>query len=305
MSTISVRRGVPVTEARRRVGVEFGGIGARKDDIREALGLRLVDELTSDLRYAFRQLRQSPAFTIAAVLSLALGIGANTAIFTMLDALMWRALPVRNPESLLVVGRTTGAGFLTGFTYPQFDAMRARPDVVELAGYSSADFAVRVTVEDQGQPEPPVDAQLVSGNFFSLLGIAARVGRLIDPGDDRTPNGHQVTVLGHGYWERRFGADPAAVGRTLSIAGRPFTIIGVAPREFTGVDVGLVPDLFIPTMMQAVVMPVVGDLLVNQTLYRTWVQTLARVAPGVDARQAAPSSSRRTSSTCRRRSRAG
>ena len=282
-----VRTGVAATEARRRAGVEFGGLGARKDDIRDVLGLRLLDELTNDLRYAFRQLRQSPAFTIAAVLSLALGIGANTAIFTMLDALIWRALPVKDPESLLVVGRARGADFLTGFTYPEFDAMRAHADVVELAAYSAADFSVRVTVAEQGRPEPPIDAQLVTGNFFSLLGIAPRVGRLIEPADDRTPNGHPVVVLAHGYWERRFGADPAVIGRTLSIANTPFTIIGVAPRGFAGVDVGLAPDLFIPTMMQAVVMPVVGDLLGNQPLYRTWLQTLARLAPGVDTRRAA------------------
>jgi predicted permease len=282
-----IRTGVPAPEARRRARIEFGAMQARKEECREAVGLRLLDEVAGDLRYAFRQLRGTPAFTTAAVLSLALGIGANTAIFTLLDALMWRALPVKDPESLLVVGRSRGADVLTGFTYPQFDAMRANRDVVELAAYSSADFAVRVTVADHGRPEPPIDAQLVTGNFFSLLGILPRVGRLIGPDDDRTLNGHPVAVLAHGYWERRFGADPSVVGRTLSIANTPFTVIGVTPREFTGVDVGLSPDVFIPTMMQAIVMPVVGDVVVNQTLYRTWLQTLARLAPGVDARRAA------------------
>ena len=282
-----IRTGVSRAEAQRRAHIEFGAVEARKEECREAVGLRLIDEVTGDLRYALRQLRGSPAFTAVAVLSLALVIGANTAIFSLVNALMWRTLPVKSPDSLLVVGRTQGTEVLTGFSYPQFNAMRAERHVVELAAYSSADFPVRVTVAENGIPEPPIEAQLVTGEFFSVLGITPRVGRLIEAGDDRTPDGHPVAVLAYGYWERRFGADRSVVGRTLSIASTPFTIIGVTPRGFSGVDVGLSPDLFIPTMMQARVMPVVGDLLINQSLYRTWLQTIARLVPGVDRRRAA------------------
>ena len=128
-----IRSGASQTEARRRAGAEFGGIEAQKEGCREAVGLRLVDEAAGDLRYAWRHLGRSPAFTAAAVLSLALGIGANTAIFSLLDALLWRELPVNTPESLFVVARSDGAHVMTGFTYQQFNAMREHRDVVELA----------------------------------------------------------------------------------------------------------------------------------------------------------------------------
>ena len=115
------RTGVPIMEARRRAGVEFGGIGARKEDIREALGLRLVDEVTGDLRYAIRQLRQSPAFTVVAVVSLALGIGANTAIFSLMDAVLFRTLPVKNPQELYYLAHGSGPQVQTSSNYPLFE----------------------------------------------------------------------------------------------------------------------------------------------------------------------------------------
>jgi predicted permease len=243
-------------------------------------------DLLQDIGYTIRVLRRSPGFTAAIVLSLGLGIGANTAIFTLLDAVMWRMLPVRDPESLLVLGRSRAGVTQHGFTYPQFKAMADRSDMAELAAYSSAEFPVHVTVAVNGQPEPSIEAQLVSGGYFRLLGVLPAAGRLIGPDDDRVPGGHAVAVISDGYWNRRFARYPSALGSVISLSGTSFTIVGVTPPQFAGVEVGLAPDIFVPVMMQANVMPVVGDLIVEPSVNRTWLQTLARLKPGVSMAQA-------------------
>jgi predicted permease len=134
---------------------------------------------------------------------------------------------------------------------------------------------------DTGGVEPPITGQLVSGNYFDLLGVAPQHGRLIGPDDDRVPDGHPVAVISDGYWRRRFARNASAVGSTLTLSGLRFDVIGVTPPEFFGVEVGLAPDVYLPMMMQAAVMPVIGELLVKPTLNRTWVQVLARIDPAV------------------------
>ena len=138
-----------------------------------------------------------------------------------------------------------------------------------------------------GPPEPSVQGQLVSGNYFSLLGVPAVLGRTIGPDDDRVTNGHPVAMLSHGYWERRFGRDPAVVGRTIRLSGQVFTIVGVSPAEFFGAEIGTAPDLFVPLMMQPTVMPAFENLLENPIVNRSWVQVLARTRPGFTPEQAA------------------
>jgi predicted permease len=169
----------------------------------------------------------------------------------------------------------------TGFTYPQARALRAAAAGVTFAAYSSSAFPVLLTASVAGEPEPPIAGQLVSGNYFQLLGVVPQAGRLITDQDDRVADGHPVAVLSDGYWRRRFGADRAIVGKQLRLSGRAFDIVGVTPPEFFGVEVGLSPDVFIPMMMQATVMPVVGDLIVKPNVNRTWVQLLARLDAGV------------------------
>ena len=242
-----------------------------------------MSSLLHDLRFALRLLRRSPGFAAAVVASLALGIGANTAIFTLLDAVMWRMLPIASPESLLAVGRQEGSAVFPGFTYGEYRLMRDDNSMAELAGYSSAPINVSV----DGPPEPSLQGQLVSGNYFSLLGVSPVVGRAIGLDDDRVPSGHPVAMLSHGYWERRFARDPSVVGRTIRFSGTPFTIIGVTPREFFGVDVGSAPDVFMPLMMQPTVMPAYENLLENPIVQRTWVQVIARTKAGIAADQAA------------------
>jgi predicted permease len=242
-----------------------------------------MSSLLHDLRFALRLFRKSPGFTAAVVASLSLGIGANTAIFTLMDAVMWRMLPVSHPESLLAVGRQDGSRVSPGFTYGDYRLMRDGNSMAELAGYSTA--PVNVSVD--GPPEPSVPGQLVSGNYFALLGVSPIVGRSIGPDDDRVPNGHPVAMLSHGYWERRFARDGSIIGRTIRLSGTPFTIVGVTPREFFGVDVGTAPDVFMPLMMQPTVMPAYENLLENPIVQRTWVQVIARTNAGIAPEQAA------------------
>ena len=239
--------------------------------------------MTADLGYAFRVLRKSPGFTAAVALSLALGIGANTAIFSLIDAVMWRMLPVKNPESLLVLMHRYGTATSGGFTYQQYRVMRQNNHDVELAAYSP----LRLNVSVDGSLEPTAGGQMVSGNYFSLLGVNPAAGRAIGPDDDRVPNGHPVAMISYGYWKRRFGLSPEVIGRKISISGAPFTIIGVAPPEFFGVEVGSAPDIFVPVMMQPTVDVSEENLLENPIIYSGWLQALVRLNPGVQPQQAA------------------
>jgi predicted permease len=225
--------------------------------------------MRQDIVYAWRLLLKNPGFSGAVVLSLALGIGANTAIFSLIDAVMWRTLPVSNPASLRVVD--------PNLTYQQYRRLTDETRVADLAAYST----VRLNVSVNGSVEPTTDGQLVTGGYFSLLGVRPRIGRAIGPEDDRVPNGHPVAMISDAYWRRRFGGSPSVLGQAISISGAPFAIIGVTPPEFFGVEVGMSPDVFIPVMMQPTAMPAFENLLDNPIIFRTWLTSLARVRPGV------------------------
>jgi predicted permease len=259
----------------RRSGTKFGGSDQGNVTSREGWGNALVETLLKDVGYAFRGLSKSPGFTATVALSLALGIGANTAIFSLIDAVMWRMMPVKDPAGLWVVGE--------GATFEQYRAMREANQVAELAAYS----AVRLSVSVDGSTEPTADGQLVSGNYFSLLGVNPDIGRNLSVQDDLVPNGHPVAMISHGYWKRRFGLALSVLGRTISISGAPFTIIGVTPPEFLGMEVGMAPDIFVPVMMQPTAMPAFENLLENPIIYRTWLTTLGRLKPGIHSQQAA------------------
>jgi len=240
--------------------------------------------MSSDFGYALRQLRKRPGFTAAVTLSLGLGIGANTAIFSLIDAVLWRMLPVADPQHLLLLTHGTGSSFSGGFTYQQYGAMRDKgPGHANLAAWSTT----RLNVSVDGSLEPTLQGQLVSGNYFSVLGVAPRAGRAIGPEDDVANSGHPVAMIGYGYWKRRFGLAASAIGRDILISGTKFTIIGATPPGFFGAEVGASPDLFVPVAMQPAVMPDVENLLDAPILYSTWLQVIGRLAPGVTAPQAA------------------
>src|SRR5215831_4986174 len=205
-----------------------------------------------DLRYGARMLLKHPGFACVAALTLALGIGANTAIFSLIDAVLLKTLPVNKPERLVLLGRALGGKTITQFPYRAYKQIRDQNEALSgLLAY----HPLRLSVSVDGQPEPAVAGQLVSGNYYAVLGVSAALGRTIVPDDDRAPGESPVCVISYNYWRRRFAGDPAVVGRTIHIGGAPFTVIGVTPPEFFGLEVGSSLDISVPLMMQQQVMP--------------------------------------------------
>jgi predicted permease len=243
-----------------------------------------MDALIHDLRHGMRTLVKAPGFTLVVVLTLGLGIGANTAIFTLLDQVLLRLLPVERPEELVLLdgpGANMGARFgEQTFSYPMYRDFRDKNEV--FAGVI-ARYAVPLSLQHEGQSER-VAGELVSGNFFDVLGVPPAAGRTLHAGDDVVPGAHPVAVLGHGFWQRRFGGDPGVVGEALTINGRAFTVVGVAAAGFDGVEVGAAPDLFVPIAMKAVATPTWNELENRRFL---WLNVLARLRPGVSREQAA------------------
>jgi predicted permease len=237
----------------------------------------------SDFRYALRTLLKAPAFTIVVVLTLALGIGANTAIFSLLDQVLLRMLPVKAPEQLVLLdgpGPFRGRTFNNGtFSYPMYRDFRDRNTVFDGV---LARFPAALTLVTNGQAER-VSGELVSGNYFDVLGVRAHLGRTLTPDDDRTPGGHPVAVLSHAYWIRRFAGDPAVLNRTISLNGLPMTIVGVAPPGFSGIVFDERPDVMVPVMMKAQMTPTWDDL---QSRTSRWLTIMARVKVGIPAPQA-------------------
>jgi predicted permease len=203
--------------------------------------------LWHDIRYGARMLGKSPGFTTVAVLTLALGIGANTAIFTLVNALLLRSLPtVRDPQQLVLV---TDNGWAS-LHYPLYEQLRdGNRSLSGLFACASVEkHRVRIEGSEAAKAEPVWD-QVVSGNFFSVLGTAAAFGRILTPNDDRPGDPQAVTVISYDFWQRRFGRDPAAIGKTITLEGTPLTIVGVAPRGFFGFIVGSRPDFWWPIQM--------------------------------------------------------
>jgi predicted permease len=256
---------------------ELGNLTLAAEDARAVWGWTRLEQALQDVRYALHTLKKSPVFTATAVLSLALGIGANTALFSLIDGVMWRLLPVAEPEHLLVLGQRSRDATSNGFTYQQYELVRDHVPALQLAAYSNVRFNVSIA----GAMEPPVEGQLVTGEYFPLLGIRPGYGRLLGPDDNRVPMGHPVVVLSDRYWKQRFGGDPSAVGSAIALSGVPFTIVGIAPPEFFGTEVGVAPSLFAPLMMQPVVMPMTVNLVGrNPNVFSAFLRVVGRFAPG-------------------------
>jgi predicted permease len=271
-----IASGASPEEAERRARLEMGGLDQVTEDCRDARGVSLVESMLHDLRYAFRQMRKNASFSAVVIASLALGIGANTAIFTLIDAVLLRMLPVDAPHELQFIARHRPNATIYGYGHEDFRALRQANTVfTDIAAYGST----RLNVSIDGHAEPTAEGQMVTGAYFALLGVDPQIGRLISEEDDRLPNGHPVVVLSHTYWTRRFGGDASALGRTIALSGTSFTIIGVTPRDFFGLEVGREADLFVPVMMQPAVMPVSENLLYNPTLNTTWLTAVGRLRP--------------------------
>ncbi|MBA2647042.1 MAG: ABC transporter permease [Pyrinomonadaceae bacterium] len=241
-----------------------------------------------DLRYGARMMWKTPAFTFVAVVTLALGVGANTAIFSLLHQVLLRALPVKQPEQLVVLaspgpkqGRTSSdtRDGAESFSYPMYRDLRERSEVFSgLLGR----YAIPLNVGFQGQSER-ASGEIVSGNYFEVLSVPALLGRTLTPDDDRTPGAHPVIVISHAYWVRRFAADADVLNQTMAVNGHQMTIVGVARAGFTGVQLGETPEVFIPLAMKAQMTPG-WDGLEDRKDY--WLNILGRLKDGVSREQA-------------------
>ena len=232
-----IQSGVPPAEAARRARVEFGGVEVYKERCREARGLRMLDDLRADLRYACRTLAKSPSFSITAILTLALGIGANTGLFTVMDTLLLRPVPVQDPWSLYqVFGHNPNRTRLGSFSLREYGNMASGNQVFTQV---VADLPVRARFQNRG-----LGGYVVSGNYFLTLGDGIALGRAILP-EDELPQAAPVVVLSHARWLGTFNGDPGIVGKAIELSGSPFAVVGVASAAFTGLD-PMLPDFWAP-----------------------------------------------------------
>jgi predicted permease len=292
----NIAAGMGAREARQAALRAFGGLTQIQERCREMRGTRFIEELSQDLRYAVRTLRMSPAFTIIAALSLALGIGANTAIFSLINALLLRPLPVHEPARLVALGDTSRTGSLSEgnvrtdlFSYPLYEQVRDHNQV--FTGVFASGRAGRLAVSAGGSGGSKTASagaetargRIVSGNYFSVLGVPAARGRTFTAEEDRAPGADPVVVLSDSYWKRRFAGDAGVIGRPITLNGYPFTVIGVAPPGFSGDIVGFPTDLWIPLMMQLQVNP--GRPYLDRW-DTSWLLLMGRLKPGASLEQA-------------------
>jgi predicted permease len=276
------RSGVSDDEARQRVAVEFGGTLQVREEVREAWIWRWLDDRRGDVRYALRMLRRSPAFTATAMLSLALGIGGNAAIVSLLDQVVLRQLPVREPGRLVQFdwnGRmlATTYGFGEVLSYPLCRDLQEQTRVLDgvfCRFQSQANVAI-------GQRTERVGVEIVSGSYFSVLGVRPALGRLIELSDDQQIGGSPVVVMSHQFWQTRFGAAPDAIGSRIFVDHYPMTVIGIAPPDFTGMDPIAVPALWVPATMSQHAARI--DNGWNGVLDRrlAWMHVFGRLKPGM------------------------
>jgi predicted permease len=244
-----VAAGMSPAAAARQARLHTGGIEQVKEEVRHVRAGALVEQFAQDVRYGVRALRKDPGFTIAALVSLALGIGANTAIFSIIDALLLDSLPVERPRELVMLNPTgLRNGWTEGDRTWSYQAYRGLRDGQRVFSGLLAERTDGVNLMIDGVTSRAT-ASIVSGNYFEVLGVRPFMGRLLSDADDRTPSGHPVVVLSYGLWAERFGLRPDVVGREVRIGGYPFTVIGVVERPFNGLEVGAAIDVFVPSMM--------------------------------------------------------
>lgn len=242
-----------------------------------------MSHLLADVRFALRSFAKMPVFTAVAIVSLALGIGANTAIFTLMDQILLRALPVKDPEQLVqVFARGSHYGSNWGSNSMSWPMYRDFRDQNQVFTGLLCRFATSASLSHNGNTER-VASELVSGNYFDVLGVQAAAGRLISPEDDKVAGGGTVVVLSYDYWQSRFGGKPNAVGQTVRVNNHPMTVIGVAQAGFHGVDLGYNPQVIVPVTMKKQMTPGWDALEDRRT---RWVQVFGRLKSGVDVPQA-------------------
>jgi predicted permease len=287
-----VAGGMSRAEAQFAARREMGAIEQRKEECRDARGLLLIESTRQDIGYALRGLRKSPGFTVVAILSLALGIGANTALFSLWNGVLHASLPaVEKPGELVILTDPNESGGWTGnfpgarqwVTYAEFEELRDRADVFSHVMASQSGLETWSARSDDGAPED-VKGRFVSGGYFETLGVPAAIGRVFSAEEDRreTP----IAVISHRYWQRRFGGGPDVLGKTLAIRDSIVTIVGVTAPGFIGETIGQQPDLWLPLRLQPRVSPPVNRLRDAPPQKRMWLHLFARLKPGVTHPQA-------------------
>jgi len=269
------RRGMSEAEAQAAARREFGGLAHAKETYRDQRGFPTLESFGKDVRYALRGLRHSPGFTAAAIISLALGIGANTAIFALFHTLMLRMLPVAHPEALVWINRTGGWGAET-VSNPLYKQIAARGDLFNGVIATNLEGKVRFRPRPDDREEY-TDKECVSGNYFQVLGIRPAIGRLFTDADNRVPGGHPLAVISYDLWRSRYGADPGVLGATVLVDEQPLTVVGVVAPGFRGVEVERHTEVWVPFMMYRH-----GDVT-SPNMW--WLRMLARARPDMPRRR--------------------
>ncbi len=284
----NVARGMPLEEARHAARRRLGNPTLIREEIYRMNSIVFFESLWQDVRYSLRTLVKSPPLTVVVISSLGLGIGANTAIFSLINAALLKMLPVRNPEQLVEFKSISPAiGLNDAFSYPAFKEFRDRNQT--LSGVLAFRKLHDIDFEVNGQGGL-ANGQVVSGDYFSVLGVNAIIGRTMTPEDDKIAGGNAVAVIGYDYWQERFALDPAVVGRKVVLNNSPFTIVGVTPPEFFGLQPGERIDVSVPITMMAQVSPGFAakgtpyDVLTAP--FRNWLYVMARLKSGVTNKQA-------------------
>jgi predicted permease len=279
-----IAKGMTEEDARYAALRAMGGIEQRREECRDTRRVRLIEDLVQDLRYGLLTLRKSPGFTAVAVLSLALGIGANTAIFSVFDPIVIKSLPVKNPEELFILKTVDDRGEESGdFGYSLFKQLRERTHVFSgvLTG-GGGGRSVDMVGQEPGDQTERARVDLVSWEYFEVLGVNAVLGRTLTTADNQTPGAHPVAVLSYRFWQRRFAGDVSVIGKVIKFKNHPFTIIGVMPPEFFGATLGGTPDIWVPMVMLKTVYPSQS----GNGLDDWGLNIMARLKPGVREEQA-------------------
>jgi predicted permease len=274
------RQGVPPAEARRRAMRDFGGIARVEEEYRDAQGAWLRD-VNKDVRYAARTLLRNPGFTATALVSLAIGIGANTAIFSILNALVLRPRPIADPERIVELYTGERGGSVEGTSYPSYVDFRDRGGIFTgLAAYGIRQYRLG----DAAGGVEPIWGELVSANYFDVLGVPIARGRGFAARENEVPGRNPVVIVGHGLWQRRFNGDPGLVGRTIVVNGHQLTVVGIAPPQYTGGLRGLASEVWVPIMMGPQLEPRYGAGLLTRR--SRWLVSIGRLRPEVSLEQA-------------------
>lgn len=272
-----IRRGMAPDEARVTAHRSFGGLDQTRERHRDERSFVWLEQLLQDARHARRSLAKSPGFVAVAVLSLAFGIGVNTAIFTLVNGILLKRLPVADPQRIVQVNGKSGEFDAKEFSFPAWRELRGRNDIFsDVIGFSSSP----AVLENNGDGQS-IDIEMVTGSYFDFFGARPALGRLLNEEDDRVEGAHSVCVLSHHVWQAQFGGDSRVVGRIIHVSGIPLEVVGVAQSGFVGAELQRRYDVWVPTAMRRDI-----QRASRESRFEVWVRVLGRLAPGISLAQA-------------------